>query len=290
MSPVGPLQIVIIAVAGAVVGAMSGALGLGGGFLIFPLLTVGLGLPSEIAVGCASCQALGPATTALLVRGARWRDFDIPLVMLGGLAIGVWSGAMVLHALTQGIDEADAWVPEAVTTGLYALMLSTVGGFSLFEARRAERYRPLSTGWLKDVPLPPEFNSLTDGLHGSLPLLAWFGLLVGFQSGLLGNSGGLLLMPGMVYLFGFPTQRAVAYSLAIVWLISLKGTAVHAWYGHVDLWIVAALLLGGTVGAQLGSEWGRGLRGASVRMLFGWLAVATSLVMVWKFAVVCSSH
>jgi len=271
----------LVAVAGGLVGFVSGAFGVGGGFLIFPLLTAGMGMPVEVAVGCAACQALGPCTTALLGRGVRWNDFDVPLVLAGGLLIGVLGGGATLHSwkaveVTPGQLEHLEWL----TNGLYVLLLGSVGSFSLYEGWRSERYQPLTTGWLAGSRLPPRLESEQIPHPISLPLLCWFGLGVGFQSALLGNSGGLLLMPGLVYLFGIPTQQAIEYALISVWLVSLKSTAVHAWYEHISLPVVAALLLGGTLGAHFGSDWGKRLRSAQTRTRFGWLAVGTATFLL----------
>ena len=281
METLTPAQILMVACAGGMVGIVSGAFGVGGGFLIFPILTAGLGLPVEIAIGCAACQALGPSTTALLERRVRWGDFDVPLILAGGLLVGILGGGATLNHWKE-LESGPSGVEhvEWLTNGLYVVLLGSVGAFSLYEGRRSEKHQPVATGWLVGAPLPPRLRSDEIPHPVSLPLLCWFGLAVGFQSALLGNSGGLLMLPGLVYLFGIPTQQAVEYALVSVWLVSLKSTAVHAWYDHVSLPVVAALLLGGTFGAHFGSNWGKRLRSAQTRTRFGWLALGTAAFLV----------
>ncbi len=273
-------DLALVAISGALVGLLSGAFGVGGGFLVFPVLTIAVGLPTEIAVGCAACQALGPATTALQVRRLKWQELELPLIISGGVLVGVFSGASALrwavHSETASISA------DQLTNVIYAIILWSIGGFALIESLRSERFRPLTTDWLARIRIPPivPIEGLPKGV--SLPVLCLWGTAVGFQSGLLGNSGGILVLPGLVYFFGFPTQKAVAASLAVVWMVSLKSTAVHAWLGHVDLAIVVTLLIGGTIGAQLGSSWSRKLRSSQVRLRFSWLLIATACVMTLR--------
>ena len=113
----------------------------------------------------------------------------------------------------------------------------------------------------------------------SIPILTWFGLAVGFVSGFLGMSGGLILFPGLIYLIGMPTQRAVIGTLVIVWLVAVQSTIAHAWHNHIDLKLVAALLVGGTIGARLGSEFGPNLRGRQVRYGYACVVLLAGFVV-----------
>ncbi|REJ93134.1 MAG: sulfite exporter TauE/SafE family protein [Planctomycetota bacterium] len=278
--PVSPTDLVLAAVAAAVIGLVSGIFGIGGGFLLVPVLNVGLGVPMHIAVGSAACQLLGPATTIALARKVRLADTRLPLLISGGLLIGVFLGADVLrrasaHASSDAGGGAET--ADVIVLSVYLGILLFLGVFSLYETHRAEAGRPLQPLQIGVWPVPPrvllpiEFSERV-----SVTILAWLGLLVGFVSGLIGIGGGLLAVPGMIYLLGVPTQRAVTWSNIIVWIVALQSTIVHAWYGHVLLPLVASLLLGGTVGARIGTGVGQRMRGRQLRRSFGWLTLATA--------------
>ncbi|MCA9072869.1 MAG: sulfite exporter TauE/SafE family protein, partial [Planctomycetaceae bacterium] len=201
--------------------------------------------------------------------------------------VGASAGAWALHQLSGhglvkiGTNQIPA--ADVVVLVIYLLLLSTLGGFSLYEARREEQFRPVMTGWATGWQVPPlaifsEFGETKQ----SIVVLSWFGLFVGFSAGLLGNSGGVLLLPGLIYLLGMKTQDAVVSSLVIVWVLSIISTTAHAWLGHVDLRLVSALLIGGTIGARWGSEIGLKLRGAQLRRWFGRLMLLTCLLILFR--------
>jgi uncharacterized membrane protein YfcA len=269
------------------IGFLSGVFGFGGGFLLVPVLNVALGIPMTFAAGASACQVLGPATTSLLARNIEARRFRLPLIITGGLFLGASAGAWGLHWLSRqgAVAIADQTLPAAdvAVLVLYLLLLGSLGGFSIYEASREDSGNPLSRGWAAKWRFPPtaafaEF----DGARQSIAVLSWFGLAVGFSAGLLGNSGGVLLLPGLVYLLGMRTQEAVVSSLVIVWVLSLISTAAHAWLGHVDLRLVTALLIGGTFGARWGSEVGLQLHGSQLRRWFGRLMLLTCGLILFR--------
>lgn len=269
------------------IGFLSGVFGFGGGFLLVPVLNVVLGIPMTFAAGASACQVLGPATTSLLARDIKAARFRLPLIITGGLLVGAVAGAWGLHLLsretTVSIKGQELPAADFVVLVVYLVLLLLLGGFSLYEAWREESDRPISRGWLARWTLPPlaAFSEFDDNRQ-SIVVLSWFGLAVGFSAGLLGNSGGVLLLPGLVYLLGMRTQEAVMSSLVIVWLLSLISAAAHAWFGHVDLRLVAALLIGGTFGARFGSEVGLRLHGSQIRRWFGRLMLLTSLLILYR--------
>ncbi|MEW4526128.1 sulfite exporter TauE/SafE family protein [Maioricimonas sp. JC845] len=274
----GPLTYLLATVASAGVGLLAGLLGLGGGFLLVPVLNVILGMPMQMAVGASACQALGPATTFLRARRVRREEWRLPAIIAGGLFIGVFAGATVLHQASQAGSESAAGTSRAdvLVLSVYCVILVSLGIFSIWESRQAARYRPLTPLRIGNLPIPPWANFPDDFPHTmSIPILTWFGLLLGFLSGLLGISGGLLLLPGLIYLFGLPTRRAINTSMVTVWIVSAQSTLAHAWHGHIEIPIVLCLLLGGTTGARIGSELGRRVLGTQLRGSFGWLALGT---------------
>lgn len=272
------------ALASGVIGVLAGMFGFGGGFLLVPVLNILLGVPIEFAAGASACQVLGPATTSLLARRISWSAFRLPLILSGGLLVGVNLGARLLayarHAGEVVVNGRSLSIAELVVLPTYWLVLLLLGLFSLYDARRSRANRPISRGWLMNWRIPP--NACLDEFEGratSIPVLAWFGFGVGLLSGLLGNSGGLVLLPGLVYLLGMSTQQAVVSSLVIVWVNSVLATASHAWLGHVHLGLVAVLLFGGTIGARLGSRFGTRLSGPELRLRFGWVVLVTAFLI-----------
>ncbi len=269
------------------IGFLSGVFGFGGGFLLVPVLNVVLGIPMTYAAGASACQVLGPATTALLARNIEPYRFRLPLIITGGLLVGASAGAWGLHVLSHQAKTSIAGrslsTVDVVVLVIYLGLLSFLGLFSLYEAYRQDQNRPLSRGWLARCQCPPvaEFSEF-DGKTQSIVVLSWFGVVVGFSAGLLGNSGGVLLLPGLVYLLGMRTQEAVKSSLGIVWVLSIISTTAHAWLGHVDMRLVGALLIGGTFGARWGSEVGLQLHGSQLRRWFGWLMLLTCLLIVFR--------
>ncbi len=287
------LQLTWVAAAGAGVGFLSGMFGLGGGFLIVPVLHIALRVPMELAVGAGACQVLGPATTSLLARKVERSRLRFPLTILGGMLIGVFSGVWCLGWIRDfGRDNElrifGKTVPpiDFTVLGVYFLLLLSVGLFAVWESHNAVRGKPSHRFSLASWRIPPYASFPEFGeTQSSIPLLTWFGLVVGFLSGFLGMSGGLIVLPGLIYLLGIPTQDAVKSSLIIVWIIAVQNTIAHAWQNHIDLWLVMALLIGGTIGARLGSEFGLKLAARQLRRRFGWLLIVTAVLIGARLAV-----
>ncbi|MEW4487139.1 sulfite exporter TauE/SafE family protein [Thalassoglobus sp. JC818] len=260
------------------VGTLSAIFGVGGGFILVPVLTTILDFPTPIIVGSTVCYVLGPATTAMLYRQTKLLDWRLPLIVAGGLFTGVLLGSNTLNRLANSSSGQGG--AESVVLGTYLVLLTTLGFFSLWETERALQFRPVPRGWLKEISIPPivtlpEWNRQ----KMSIPVLAWFGVFVGFLSGLLGISGGLLVVPGFLYLFGLPAQATVASSMVVVWIVSAQATLAHALHGNIDLKLVAALLTGGTIGARFGSSLGQRLGSQQLRRNFGILALATAILV-----------
>jgi len=266
------LEFVAMVLVGAGVGLVSGLFGVGGGFLIVPVLSALYGF--RLAwIGTASCQALGQATTGLMARRLDWHHLQLPLIVSGGLLTGVWFGSRMLSfASADSGDEG-----ETLVLGSYTVLLSLVGILALWETHRTRHGRPFKRGWLANWPLPPYANfPQLNTSRTSITVLAWFGLAVGFLAGMLGLSGGMIMLPGLIYCIGLGTHQAVAVTLVVVWLVAAQAGAIHAWYGRVELMPVLALLAGGTIGARIGSQFSERLGGSTIRNSFGYLLLGTA--------------
>ena len=271
------LEIVATILVGAGIGLVSGLFGVGGGFLIVPVLSALYGF--RLAwIGTASCQALGQATTGLMARRLNWDHLQLPLIVSGGLLTGVWFGSRTLSVSSIGfVDGVNGISSESLVLGSYTALLSLVGILALWETHRTRNGRPFKRGWLANWPLPPyaSFPQLNTS-RTSIAVLAWFGLAVGFLAGLLGLSGGMIMLPGLIYCIGLGTHQAVAVTLVVVWLVAAQAAAIHAWYGRVELIPAMALLAGGTIGARIGTQLSERLGGSTLRNSFGYLLLGTA--------------
>lgn len=272
--PTEPLSLLTAVVFGCGIGVISGLFGLGGGFLIVPVLSAIYGFRVAL-IGTASCQALGQATTGLLTRRVDWHHLQLPLTISGGLMMGVWFGADLLPE-SDGTGELAG---RNLVLGTYSALLTIVGVFALWDVYRTRQGRPLPRGWLVTWSLPPyaTFPQLRPS-RMSIIVLAWFGLVVGFLAGMLGLSAGMIMLPGLIYLIGLRTHQAVAVTLVTVWIVAGQATLIHALNDppRIDLALAVALLAGGTIGAAIGTRLSEKLGGQSLRNGFGWLLLGTA--------------
>lgn len=289
-----PLEWILASACGLVVGFLAGALGVGGSFLMVPVLSFMPSVSLSTAVGSSACQVLGPATTALLARGLKRENFRIPLILCGGLLVGVFTGGWVLNESKSLGDIAigNKLIPatELLVFSIYLFLLTGLGLITLREVRTN---RPFGTKWLQKIHVPPSLiiekeGRTTGKLNISIPILCWFGLVTGFFSGLLGVSGGLIILPGMISLFGIPVRQSVVISLSLVWIISIQSTIVHAYYDNIDLGLVICLMLGGTIGARLGAQIGKKAKGQKLKQSLGWLLLGSATLVAIQLVMAVS--
>lgn len=271
-------QLVVLLV-GGVVGTISGLFGVGGGFLMVPTLTILAGVPAEIALGSSICQMLGPATTGLLHRRANKQlQLQMPLTMLGGVLVGLWWGFRFLDA----IKESEMQIEQALLTCYFVLLVLLAGVVALdyhISGLHQKKRRGFLEGWY--VPPMGRFEEL-GGKTCSLTILCLIGVLVGFLSGGLGMGGGIILLPILIYLVGVPTHQTISVALGLAWLTGLVATCGHAYYGHVDLRLVCLLLLGGTIGAKLGSQFNEKIGGRRLRGYFALIVLAVAAMVGFR--------
>jgi uncharacterized protein len=293
---------------GLIVGALGGFFGVGGGFLMVPMLNVVFGIPYNVCVGSDLGQMTGMATAAT-VRHVRFGniDFRLGFMMIAGTASGVEAGARVLELLKfagsvtlagKSID-----VMTLAMSLLYAALLLFLGQAMVREALRtmkrtagqqASDLAPPATGYvlrLRSLKLWPMVRLPASGIESiSLWVILIIGFATGFLSGMLGVGGGFIRMPALVYIIGCPTVVAVGTDLFEIMFSSGYGVLTHGFKGNVHLVLVLALLIGTTVGAQIGASYTRKAGGPKVRLGFGALAFVGVVMVGVKLALKLLTH
>jgi uncharacterized protein len=280
-----------VAALGIVVGWVAGMFGVGGGFLLTPLLTVVFGVPLEVAVGTGLCQMIGTATAALL-RHRRLGQGEIrfDLLALPGSVLGVEGGARALDWLdTQGqLQLGTGSIPVAKPRRPAVVCWPAARRGRDLRARRRGTLEATAhprRGPLARVRIPPRVDLPAARLHDvSASLLAYVGLGLGFLSGFLGLGGGIALMPLLVYGLGFPLRQAAGTGIVTLLATSTVGTLIHARRGHVSLELATVLLVGSTLSAQLGARTSRSASTRTLRRLFAGLILLTVLAIAWDLA------
>jgi uncharacterized membrane protein YfcA len=254
---------------GGAVGFLAGVFGVGGGFLMTPLLIL-LGISPAVAVGTQATQILASSFSGVLAHLRRGNvDVRMGIVLsiggVAGSALGVW-----LFGLLRRLGQIDLSISLA-----YVVLLGGVGALMLAEsartwlrlrARRAtftKRHRHL---WLHGLPLKIRFHRSRLYISALMPL--GLGLVAGILVAIMGVGGGFLMVPAMVYLLGMPTQVVIGTSLFQIGCLTAVTTFLHAANDQtVDIILAFSLIVGGVIGAQFGSSTGDRLRPELLRLL-----------------------
>ncbi len=273
---------------GVIVGLVAGMFGVGGGFLLTPLLVIIFRVPMAVAVGTGLCQMVSTATAASLRHrklGQGERRFD--LLMMAGSFVGVATGAKVIAELKAAGDVAffGKTVPlVSVTLQLvYIVFLLFVAGVMWRSGRGAtETLEYVRRGPMARIRLPPLVDLPRLPLSGvSALVVAYVGVMMGFLSGLLGIGGGVALMPVMLYGFGFPMRQAAGTGILVLLASACFGTLLHAHQGNVHLGLAMVLSIGASVSAQVGALLTNKLPTRRLRQAFSFVVVFTVVAIFW---------
>lgn len=272
----GPLLLSV----GLVVGLLSGIFGVGGGFLITPLLFF-IGIPPAVAVATSANQIVASSYSAILSH-IRRRTVDFPMgvaLMVGGLA-GSTVGLFVFDLLRR-LGQVDLLVKL-----FYVVFLGLIGGLMFIESLNAIRKSRMQgpkprrqrtrRDWVHAMPMRVRFRA--SGLYISVfpPLLV--GFFVGVLSAIMGVGGGFVIVPAMIYILGMPTKVVIGTSLFQIIFVSAYTTMMHAYNSHtVDTVLAVLLLVGGVIGAQIGARIGLLLKAEQLRILLALLVLAVCL-------------
>ncbi len=279
-----PVNVFLILAMGAAVGFVSGMFGIGGGFLMTPLL-IFIGISPAVAVASVSSHMAASSFSGAL---SYWRrraiDPALSMVMLTGgvtgTALGVW-----IFALLRSVGQLDLIIALS-----YVALLTTVGTLMLLEGARAIlrtrkgppplTRRARAQGWILGLPLKMRFKRSKIYLS-VIPVVA-IGLLIGFLGAIMGIGGGFLLIPIMIYILRVPTSTVIGTSMALTLVTMIFATILHATTNRLVDAVLASRADGGRRDrTQFGARAGQRIRGEHLRLLLGLLILSVGI----RFAV-----
>lgn len=265
---------------GGIVGFLSGMFGVGGGFLITPLLFF-IGVPPAVAVATGANQVVASSVSGVLAQLRRKGvDFQMGTVLLCGGMIGSAIGVWVFSIMTR-LGQVDLFVQLSyvIFLGLIGAMMLQESVRSLLKSRKpggAPIRRAHVHSWVHGLPFKMKFRA--SGLYISVIPPALIGAAVGFLAAIMGVGGGFILVPAMIYLLGMPTKVVIGTSLFQIIFVSAFTTVMHAVTSQtVDMMLALLLILGGVVGAQIGTRVGVRLKAEQLRILLSLLVLTVSI-------------
>jgi uncharacterized protein len=275
-----PVNIFLVLAMGLAVGFISGMFGIGGGFLMTPLL-IFIGVSPAVAVATVSSHIAASSMSGAV---SYWRrralDLALALMLLAGGIIGTVVGVW-LFTLLRSVGQLD------ITIGVsYVLLLGSVGGMMVIEGVRAilrahqgkpvQLRHPGSHTWVHGLPLKIRFKESRIYIS-AIPVVA-IGLTMGFVGAIMGIGGGFLLVPMLIYLLRVPTNVVIGTSMVLTLITMASATILHAATNHlVDAVLALILMVGGVIGAQFGARAGQKMRSERLRLLLGVLVLAVGL-------------
>lgn len=279
-----PVNMFMILGMGAAVGFLSGLFGIGGGFLLTPLL-IFTGISPAVAVATVTAQVVASSSSGALTY---WRrksiDFKLATVLLSGgivgSVVGVW-----LFALLRKMGQLDLVISIS-----YVSFLGLIGSLMLVESVRAiirarsgeavTLRRPGQHNWIHGLPFKMRFRR--SRLYVSVIPIAVLGMSIGFLGSVLGIGGGFIMVPALIYLLRVPTNVVIGTSLVQILFTMAVATILHAVTNQtVDAVLGLTLMIGGVIGAQFGAQMGQKLRGEQLRALLALVVLAVGV----RFAV-----
>jgi uncharacterized protein len=279
-----PVNIFLVLAMGAAVGFVSGMFGIGGGFLMTPLL-IFIGIAPAVAVASvASHIAASSFSCAISYLRRRAIDPTLALILLSGGTIGTALGVWTFTYL-RSLGQLDLMIGLS-----YVVLLTSVGTAMAYEGLRAmlrargggtvTLRRPGSHGWIHGLPLKMRFKR--SKIYLSVIPVIFVGLVIGFIGAVMGIGGGFILVPLMIYLLRVPTSTVIGTSMVLTLVTMVFATLLHAVTNHlVDAVLALILMVGGVTGAQFGARAGQKIRGEHLRLLLGLLVLAVGI----RFAV-----
>lgn len=272
-----PVNMFIILGMGGAVGFLSGLFGIGGGFLLTPLLIFS-GIPPAVSVATVTTQIVASSASGVV---SYWRrkaiDFKLAFVLLAGGVTGSMLG-VVLFDVLQSLGQLDLVISLS-----YVSFLGAIGGLMLVESVQAIRRRkkgappaarkPGQHNWIHGLPFKMRFRR--SKLYVSVFPILFLGGSIGFLGTVLGIGGGFMMVPALIYLLRVPTGIVIGTSLLQILFTMSAATILHSMSTQtVDIVLALILMIGGVIGAQFGARMGQKLRGDQLRLLLALLVLA----------------
>ncbi len=270
---------------GGGVGFLSGLFGVGGGFLMTPLL-IFIGIPPAVAVATEANQIVASSVSGVL---AHWRRANVDVKMgmtllaggIVGSSFGVW-----LFTILRGLGQIDLVIKLS-----YVVFLSVIGVLMLSESigalmrvKRQIRRKAHHHYWIHGLPLKMRYRRSRLYISALLPI--GIGFLVGVLSAIMGVGGGFIMVPAMIYLLGMPTVVVVGTSLFQIIFVTANVTILQAVSNQtVDVVLALLLLTGGVIGAQMGARASGRLQGEHLRGLLGLMVVGVCAKLTYDLVV-----
>ncbi len=283
-----PVNVFLVLAMGLAVGFISGMFGVGGGFLMTPLL-IFIGVQPAVAVASVTSHVAASSFSGAI---AYWRrraiDVTLALTLLAGGIVGS-AGGVALFTWLRALDQLDLMIGLS-----YVTLLGVVGVLMVGESARAiirsrlgkpvELRRPGSHIWFHGLPLKLRFKR-SKVYVSAIPVLA-IGFIIGFLGAVMGIGGGFLLVPMLIYLMRVPTATVIGTSMVLTFLTMVSATVLHAATNHlVDAVLALILMIGGVIGAQFGAHAGVRIRGEWLRLLLGLLVLAVGMRFAFQLVV-----
>lgn len=271
---------------GAGVGFLSGMFGVGGGFLMTPLL-IFYQIPPAVAVATEANQIVASSFSGALAHFRRGTvDIKLGIVLLIGGIMGSVAGVAIFSSLRS------AGQLDLIISVLYVVFLGTIGTLMVIESlnaiRKARRKdveegakpRPAQQGWITKLPFKMRFER--SQLYLSvIPILA-LGAVVGILASIMGVGGGFIMVPAMIYLLRVPTNVVIGTSLFQIMFVTMFTTIAQSTTNQtVDVVLAFILMVGGVIGAQFGARVGTRMKGEQLRALLGLIVLAVCLRLGW---------
>ena len=262
---------------GGIVGILSGMFGVGGGFLMTPLLFF-IGIPPAVAVATEANQIVASSFSGVLAHLKRKTvDLRMGTVLLIGGLIGSGLGIIIFNYL-KSLGQVELLVQLC-----YVVFLGMIGSLMFVESLRAIRRAGKAGGsavptrrrhnWVHNLPFKMKFR--VSGLYISVIPPLMVGVLVGVLAAIMGVGGGFIMVPAMIYLLGMPTKVVVGTSLFQIIFVTAFTTMLHATTNFtVDIVLAVLLLVGGVIGAQIGTRIGVKLKAEQLRILLAMMVLA----------------
>lgn len=277
------LNVFLLLGLGAAVGLLSGLFGVGGGFLMTPLL-IFIGVPPAVAAATQSNQIVASSVSGALVHWGRNNvDIKMGLVLLAGGFVGSSLGVYVFYLLRL-VGQIDFVINIAyiLTLGIVGIIMAIESAKTWFRIKRAPVLRKLHQhNWAQGWPLKMRFKKSRLYISALLPIA--IGVVVGLFSAIMGVGGAFLMVPAMIYLLGMPTTIVIGTSLFQIifvqsWVTYLQASTNHA----VDILLALVLTLGGVVGAQWGGRLGAKLPAEQLRFLMALVILLVAGLLLYE--------